>query len=83
MARMLEHAQKSTDKTANARHNEFEEVLSVKEAGEYLKVSHNTISNLIISKKLDSFKIGSRRLIRKSAIDKFINQAEEEEKYEG
>lgn len=80
---LSECTKKGTDKTANTRHNEFQEVFSVKEAGDYLKVSHNTISNLIISKKLDSFKIGSRRLVRKSAIEKYINQAEEKERVYG
>lgn len=83
MAEMLKSAQKTTDKAVNTRHNEFGEILSVKEIEDYLGLGHSTVSNLIISKKLKSFKVGNRRLIRRSAIEKFINQAEEEEKIYG
>jgi hypothetical protein len=44
-----------------------------------LRVSLRTVDDLILTKQLESFKIGKRRLVTAKAIAKFIRRAEKKE----
>lgn len=79
----MENYEISTDKYNPLRHNNREGILTVKETENYLRIGHNSMYNLIASKKLSSFKINRRRLISKESIEKFIKNSEEEEKIYG
>ena len=62
-----------------AKGNEQAQVmLTVTEACAHLRISKWTLYRLMMSGKLTSVKIGSRRLIPARAITKFIQQLEEE-----
>ena len=80
---MYNYTQITTDKTVNTRHTRYSDVLTVEEACDYLKVGRNSIFELIKSKRLDSFKVGNRRLISRRSLRKYITKAEEEEKKYG
>jgi excisionase family DNA binding protein len=54
------------------------ELLTVPEAAERLRVSRWMLYNLIRSRKLRTVKIGSRRLVRVSAIAEYVASLEDE-----
>lgn len=56
-----------------------DQLLTIEEAAEYLRTSVSTMRYWqTLSKGPKSFKLGVRRLYRQSALDEFIEQAEEE-----
>ena len=54
------------------------ELLTVPEAAQRLRVSRWMLYNLIRSRRLRTVKIGSRRLIRVSAIGAYLAELEDE-----
>ena len=47
-------------------------VMTVEEVGEVLRVGRNTMYGLIADGAIESMKIGRRRLITRTALDKFL-----------
>ena len=75
----------STDVCRSERHDaecfqavDRSELLTVPEAAERLRVSKWMLYNLIRSRKLRTVKIGSRRLVRVSAIAEYVASLEDE-----
>jgi excisionase family DNA binding protein len=54
------------------------ELLTVPEAAQRLRVSKWMLYNLIRSRQLQTLKIGSRRLVRATAIRTYLSSLEEE-----
>ena len=50
-----------------------DEILTIKEVADYLKVAEKTIYRLVGSKKLPGFKVGGIWRFRKSEVDNWIN----------
>ena len=50
-----------------------DELLTVSQTADYLQVCNKTILRLIKYKKITAFKVGNRWRIKKSDIDKYIN----------
>lgn len=50
-----------------------DEILTIKEIAEYLKVAEKTIYRLAGSKKLPGFKVGGIWRFRKSEVDRWID----------
>lgn len=50
-----------------------DEILTIKEVADYLKVAEKTIYRLAGSKKLPGFKVGGIWRFRKSEVDHWIN----------
>jgi excisionase family DNA binding protein len=48
------------------------EVLSVKEAAATLRISPRQVARLLIDGHLPSFRIGSRRLVRRATLARFV-----------
>jgi excisionase family DNA binding protein len=53
--------------------------LSIAEAAEYLSVGRTTVYCLLAAEELSCVYIGRRRLIPRSALDKFIERRQSEE----
>lgn len=70
-------AKSSTSNDANIAGDSLE-ILSIKDAAQRLRVSRWTIYELIRKRQLQSFKIGSRRLVQASAIRQFVKSRLEE-----
>ena len=56
------------------------EIMTVKELSEYLKIAEKTAYRLVSSKKVPGFKIGGSWRFRKSEIDAWINEQEKANK---
>lgn len=50
-----------------------EEILTIKEVAEYLKVNARTIYRLAASKRIPAFKVGNAWRFRKKEIDRWIS----------
>lgn len=53
-----------------------DEILTIKEVAEYLKLTEKTAYRLAGEKKLPGFKVGGSWRFRKSEIDKWIHKQE-------
>lgn len=53
------------------------EVLSVKEAAATLRISPRQVARLLCAGQLPSFRIGSRRLVRRATLAKFVQFLEQ------
>ena len=58
------------------------QIMTVKEAREALRIGHTKMYQLLSSGEIRSFHIGSRRFVRSSDLDRFINQQLIEEGFE-
>ena len=56
----------------------IKEVNTLKETGQVLRVSPQTVHNLINASDLETFKIGRRRFVSGCALRKFIKKREAE-----
>lgn len=56
--------------------NMLKEVFSVEETAKILGISRGLLYKIIYSGELKSFKVGSRRLITKAALNEYISSAE-------
>ena len=56
------------------------EIMTVKELSEYLKIAEKTAYRLVSNKKVPGFKIGGSWRFRKSEIDAWINEQEKANK---
>lgn len=54
-----------------------DQILTVKEVAEYLKVNERTVYRLAIEKKVPAFRVGSSWRFRKGQIDGWIKAQEE------
>ena len=54
------------------------EVFTVKEVANYLGCSTSIIRKLILDKKIPFYRVGSRILFRKIAIDNWVHEQEKE-----
>ncbi len=50
------------------------QIMTVMEAQEALRIGHTKMYQLLSSGEIRSFHIGSRRFVRSSDLDRFINQ---------
>ncbi len=50
-----------------------DEILTIKEVAEFLKVNERTVYRLAASKKLPAFKVGNAWRFKKSEIDQWID----------
>lgn len=75
----VKKSKKRADKSLNLRHTKEVRVFTVDEAAEFLRIKRTSMYELVKSGRLTSFHIGSRRLISKTALVKFIREAEEGE----
>jgi len=55
------------------------QIMTVKEAREALRIGHTKMYQLLSSGEIRSFHIGSRRFIRSSDLDRFVNRQLTEE----
>ena len=51
-----------------------EQIMTVKETREALRIGHTKMYELLSSGLIRSFHIGSRRLVRSSDLDRFVNR---------
>jgi excisionase family DNA binding protein len=51
-----------------------ERIMTVMEAQEALRIGHTKMYQLLSSGEIPSFHIGSRRFVRSSDLDRFVNQ---------
>lgn len=58
----------------NNKNRNFDEVLTVEEVSCYLKVHRTTVSRIIKSGEIKSFKVGSRILILSESVKEFIDK---------
>jgi len=63
--------------TEQHRHNVSLGVLTVNEACRELRLSRATFARLIRSKKIRSLRVGARRLVRASELERFLRAVEE------
>ncbi len=56
-----------------------EQIMTVKEAQEVLRIGRTKLYQLLLSGEIPSFHIGSRRFIRSSDLDRFVNRQLTEE----
>ena len=56
-----------------------EQIMTVMEAREALRIGHTKMYELLSTGKIHSFHIGSRRFIRSSDLDRFVNRQLTEE----
>ena len=56
-----------------------EQIMTVKETREALRIGHTKMYQLLSSGEIRSFHIGSRRFIRSSDLDRFVNRQLTEE----
>ena len=56
-----------------------EQIMTVKETREALRIGHTKMYQLLSSGEIPSFHIGSRRFIRSSDLDRFVNRQLTEE----
>ena len=54
------------------------EIMTVKELSEYLKIAEKTAYRLVLNKRVPGFKIGGSWRFRKSEIDAWIKEQENE-----
>ena len=59
-----------------------EQIMTVKETRKALRIGHTKIYQLLSSGEIPSFHIGSRRLVRSSDLDRFVNRQLTEEGFE-
>ena len=55
---------------------ERNDMLTLKEASKYLKISTQSLSDLAIGKKIPAFKVGRMWRFRKSSIDRWVERQE-------
>ena len=60
-----------------------DEVLTIHELSDYLKVPVSTLYKLVREKSIPSFKVGKHWRFHKDAIDAWIAQADQTERAEG
>ena len=54
------------------------EIMTVKELAEYLKIAEKTAYRFVLGKKIPGFKVGGSWRFRKSEIDAWIKEQERE-----
>ena len=54
------------------------EVLTVKEVANYLNCSTSVVRKLVLNKKIPFYRVGTRILFRKIAIDNWVYEQEKE-----
>lgn len=54
------------------------EVLTVKEVADYLNCSTSVVRKLVLNKKIPFYRVGTRILFRKIAIDNWVYEQEKE-----
>lgn len=54
------------------------EFLTVQEVAARLRVSVSTVRHWVLDKRLESYRVGGRRLFKREDIDKFIEQGKTE-----
>lgn len=57
----------------------FDNILTVKELAEYLKIAEKTAYRFVSEGKIPGFKVGSAWRFRKSEIDRWISEQEKQE----
>jgi excisionase family DNA binding protein len=55
------------------------DIMTIKQVAEYLKISDRTAHNLAKQKIIPSFKVGAARRFRKSELDKWIKKQSNEQ----
>ena len=56
-----------------------DEIMTVKELAEYLKIAEKTAYRFVAEGKIPGFKVGSAWRFRKKEIDRWINEQERKE----
>ena len=54
------------------------EVLTVKEVADYLNCSTSVVRKMVLNKKIPFYRVGTRILFRKIAIDNWVYEQEKE-----
>lgn len=70
--RVISEEQRSNDRNANERIGTMEELITIQQVADYLKVDRFTVYRLVTKKRIPAFKVGGQWRFKQEMIDSWL-----------